>query len=1074
MSTATFNSRPQPGSIGNDASRYTRDIKDFHVVVPQKIHSNESFNSHFLNHYYEPSVRKKRNLDGERVYYRLDINGQPHILELEPNPHVTSPGMMVETRRGSRDVSGSTFQRPRKHLCHYRGSVRGQPGSRVALSGCDGLVGYVRTKDGLFFVEPVHGDSPEEGEEHVHVVYKRSLDNSHNKTCNVKGAPEDWWAMWCSRLRSMLETKALEKRSEVGVTTQRWYEAMVVADRKFLMFHKDHDVEEYIICIMNMVSDFYHDASIGNLIDITIVRIVYLEKQENELDLEINTRGENTLSSFCKWQNKMNPKDHNHPNHHDIAVLFTRYDICSEEDNSCSLLGLANLGSACSDTQNCCINEDAGLILGVTTAHELGHTLGCTHDAPDESGCEAVAPGGDSTVMNPTVTGATSAWSSCSRGFITGLFDSQMGECMLDEPKDHAFPLDEMPPGAFYNADEQCTFLFGPDYMHYDQGGDKMCSQLWCKTRDAASTMSLGDPPAEGTNCGPNKWCFNKECVAQGQRLAAVNGEWGEWKGWSECSRSCGGGVSVRERKCDNPQPQHKGRYCLGQRHEYAMCNTQDCPPGPAFKATQCSEFDDKAYQGLIHTWKPFDPPDSDPNPCALYCINEQNVFTKLAPRVKDGTRCKRGTKDTCVQGSCLAVGCDWKLFSDAVEDVCGDCEGDGTLCTIVDQTIKTIPKKGYAELVVVPPGARNIHFEELKPTGNMIAVSAIDNKTFYVNGGYTEYLEGEYDFGGVKGVHEKPEKEKGEIHIKGPIVEPLVLWGVFFEDTNPGMKYSFSIPSEKPTYSPKYHWEFADWGPCSARCGGGTQLMKQICVEERDGKVKDSYCKDKPKSEPRARACNDQPCRTRWKVWKWGPCSGCLFRSGTRTRLVECVKESPTLTDDEEIITEPSECCGEMPSKSQLCNSPKPCTDNITSNLAKKREVLVVPMKKWIEKRENEAGGKSFSDMSRSTIVPVKDVVHSETIHLHEVMLDENHLNLTEKEFEEMGDEVPSKVLSCEMQNLTGKDALERLQEVIHGPGYNRNSTKVSMGDKGERKCQVIMQLTGASWRSLLQTVPY
>lgn len=40
-----------------------------------------------------------------------------------------------------------------------------------------------------------------------------------------------------------------------------------------------------------------------------------------------------------------------------------------------------------------------------------------------------------------------------------------------------------------------------------------------------------------------------------------------------------------------------------------------------------------------------------------------------------------------------------------------------------------------------------------------------------------TEYLEGEYDFGGVKGVHEKPEKEKGEIHIKGPIVQPLVLW---------------------------------------------------------------------------------------------------------------------------------------------------------------------------------------------------------------------------------------------------------------------------------------------------------
>lgn len=40
-------------------------------------------------------------------------------------------------------------------------------------------------------------------------------------------------------------------------------------------------------------------------------------------------------------------------------------------------------------------------------------------------------------------------------------------------------------------------------------------------------------------------------------------------------------------------------------------------------------------------------------------------------------------------------MGCDWKLNSDAVEDVCGICEGDGAHCIIVDETVKTVPQKG-------------------------------------------------------------------------------------------------------------------------------------------------------------------------------------------------------------------------------------------------------------------------------------------------------------------------------------------------------------------------------------------
>ncbi|XP_046679295.1 A disintegrin and metalloproteinase with thrombospondin motifs 12-like [Homalodisca vitripennis] len=669
--------------------RYTRDITDFHIVVPQKVHPNGSFHSHHLPHYFHPSVRKKRNLEDERIHYLLHFGGLSHVLELEPNAHITSPGMLVETRATGSDISGATFRRPRRHLCHFHGSVRGSPGSRVAISSCDGLVGMIRTASGTFFVEPLHGESPEEGKEHIHVVYKRSLQPT-GRSCNVRG--DDWWSIWTTRLRQYMDSHPVRKRSEAGVTVQRWYELMIATDKKFLTFHKDIDVEEYVICIMNMVADYYHDKSVGNLIDIVIVRIIYLEKQEEEIDLETSNSGESTLDSFCIWQAKMNPKDYFHPNHHDLGVLLTRYDICSADEDGCNLLGLAHMGTACSNDLNCCINEDSGLILGITATHEIGHTLSCTHDAPEESGCEPVTAAGDSTIMNPR----------CLHHRQTA--EMQATIHVREQIKVARSYLD-------YIGDAQTKVPFEP-------GQKSTCSMSLVRFTDGERWRQnnvIWHSPAEGTKCGTDKWCFNKTCVMIGARPQAVNGEWGEWGKWSPCSRTCGGGVEVRERLCDNPQPSNKGRYCSGKRSEYNMCNTQECTDnsGPTFRELQCTEFDKKPFEGVLHTWKPYKAPDSDPNPCALYCLSNDGVYTKLAPRVKDGTRCKPGTRDTCIQGACMPVGCDWKIASEAVEDVCGICDGDGTHCTVVEDVFKGVPTTGYAPIATVPKGAMNVKLAE-------------------------------------------------------------------------------------------------------------------------------------------------------------------------------------------------------------------------------------------------------------------------------------------------------------------------------------------------------------------------
>ena len=40
-----------------------------------------------------------------------------------------------------------------------------------------------------------------------------------------------------------------------------------------------------------------------------------------------------------------------------------------------------------------------------------------------------------------------------------------------------------------------------------------------------------------------------------------IDGQWGNWGEFSECSRICGGGVQKRYRLCDNPRSKNGGKY---------------------------------------------------------------------------------------------------------------------------------------------------------------------------------------------------------------------------------------------------------------------------------------------------------------------------------------------------------------------------------------------------------------------------------------------------------------------------------------------------------------------------------
>nr|XP_018668081.2 hemicentin-1 [Ciona intestinalis] len=77
------------------------------------------------------------------------------------------------------------------------------------------------------------------------------------------------------------------------------------------------------------------------------------------------------------------------------------------------------------------------------------------------------------------------------------------------------------------------------------------------------------------------------ECLASnfmGRNLAKalitirVNGGFARWRAWGACSTTCGSGLQIRQRSCNNPPPANGGRECSGSEVESKNCHQGPCP----------------------------------------------------------------------------------------------------------------------------------------------------------------------------------------------------------------------------------------------------------------------------------------------------------------------------------------------------------------------------------------------------------------------------------------------------------------------------------------------------------------
>ncbi|KAM4592817.1 A disintegrin and metalloproteinase with thrombospondin motifs 7 [Odontesthes bonariensis] len=931
--------------LSHEGERFLQDLPHFEVVHPIRVDARGHFLSNFLSHQARRLQRREASeepVDLDRVYYQFLHGGHSLHFNLTLNPNLLAPGFVTERRYGGLD--GARIHRPAASQCHFLGEVWNETTVKgsAAISACDGLTGLFKLSDEEFFIQPLEKSHDETAAPQAHAIYKRhaspplqspvmqpiSVKRALNATCGNKNYHHSFENIELQRER--WEHRQQRRRRRIrqrSVSKEKWVETLVVADPKMVDHHGSKAVESYVLAIMNIVAGLFRDPTIGNAINIVVVRLILLEQEED--DLKITHHADNSLNSFCKWQKKLNMKGDEHPLHHDVAVLLTRKDICAAINMPCETLGLSHVAGMCQPHRSCSISEDTGLPMAFTVAHEMGHNFGIQHDG-NGNDCEPI--GKRPFVMSPQLLYGTflPRWSRCSRQYITRFLDRGWGWCLDDTPVKDKLSLTSVLPGVLYSAVHQCRLQYGSGSLLCDDM-DNVCSTLWCSV--GTTCHSKLDGAVDGTSCGDDKWCISGQCVAAGFHPESVHGGWAPWSEWSVCSRTCGAGIQSAERDCDNPVPKYRGKYCLGERRRHRICNITPCSNDlPSFRDIQCGNFNSLPYKGKFYKWEAVI---NRVNPCELHCrpLNE-NFSEKMRDAVTDGTPCYEGNKsrDMCINGICQNIGCDYVIDSRAVEDRCGVCNGNGSTCTTVRRTFQESEGLGYVDIGLIPEGSWDILIEEVAEAGNFLALRSDNPNKYFLNGGWTIQWNGEYKAAGAVFTYERTGQLEN-LTSPGPTMEPLWIQ-LLFQETNPGVRYEYTISQnvseDNGILTALFFWKYGSWTECSVTCGAGVQRQIVHCVEKTTGIVDEHFCDPFTRSDDNQTSCNKDPCPAIWWVGDWQKCSASCGSLGLANRTVLCIQ---AMSAEERKALEPSECEHiPKPESISSCNTHIPCPANWTT----------------------------------------------------------------------------------------------------------------------------------------------
>eukprot|EP00112_Aurelia_sp_Birch-Aquarium-sp1_P003667 Seg1413.5 transcript_id=Seg1413.5/GoldUCD/mRNA.D3Y31 product=Hemicentin-1 protein_id=Seg1413.5/GoldUCD/D3Y31 len=161
-----------------------------------------------------------------------------------------------------------------------------------------------------------------------------------------------------------------------------------------------------------------------------------------------------------------------------------------------------------------------------------------------------------------------------------------------------------------YDTDRNCYYWSRAGYCRsYQYQGymlakcKRSCNQ--CKSAPRVGSIVVKAQDCKDMNVYCSAWAKRGECSRNPRYMlpnckkscgkCKVDGKYSSWLAYSACSKSCGGGVKIRKRLCNNPRPANGGRHCSGPSSQSMACNIHKCPVdgkfGPWQAFSGCSSY---------------------------------------------------------------------------------------------------------------------------------------------------------------------------------------------------------------------------------------------------------------------------------------------------------------------------------------------------------------------------------------------------------------------------------------------------------------------------------------------------
>eukprot|EP00079_Xenopus_tropicalis_P034385 XP_017948156.1 PREDICTED: zinc metalloproteinase-disintegrin-like batroxstatin-2 [Xenopus tropicalis] len=288
------------------------------------------------------------------LQYELQLDNKPLVLHLEKTEDLFFRDY-TETRY-LQDGTPTTISPVIKDHCYYQGRVMNDPDSLVSLSTCNGLRGIITTKGRHFLIEPLSASDSEE-----HALYPYEPQEVSPTSCGVtynNGGEDEFRKM----------SSSFANQEDKILRSKKYVQLYVVADNSmYLKYNGSKEtIKQRIYEMVNYVNMVYKPLNV-------FAALCGIEIWDQGDQIAMLTNSKVNLARFSAWREKvLLPRKQN-----DLAQLITNINFDGP------VVGIAYIGMICSTTQSAGVLQDhnkLSIILGATSAHEMGHSLGMYHD----------------------------------------------------------------------------------------------------------------------------------------------------------------------------------------------------------------------------------------------------------------------------------------------------------------------------------------------------------------------------------------------------------------------------------------------------------------------------------------------------------------------------------------------------------------------------------------------------------------------------------------------------------------------------------------------------------------------